>query len=1176
MNAIILLFATISLVNAAQCADGTYWDQEKKNCETCPANCATCWSATKCTSCKPGTGDQQYIIDSTYKCVLKVNVTNCETQDGNNCVECKDYFYLQGNNCYPCKDMGVENCQKCNMNKCFKCGVNQTEGSEKKQLTLYEQGGKQECIDCSASENDEKCGRCRLGQYFNTTNFKCEDCRSDCRRCTTADNCYLCKEDTALKDPANPLSPCEKIANCTDGHYYGNHCELCNDGYFVRDGYCVPCGKDCTRCVDETKCVECNQGATLNNTDNTCSKVDFCKRSSDLIGCLECESGYYLSNAKCLKCDESCATCKTEKHCFTCKANYYFTDKRNGVCSKMDEATCDVADQYGCLHCKSEIPYDKWKDFAEEKNGQGITNAIKQKAKEILGLDYTNDNVTAVSVGYYLPYTYNGNISKVIYNRECSRCAPGCRICEHNADWCTACNDNYQMIQNDTATDLYKSHFGNTTNTTIYSCQKLEATCKITTMGYCTECNDPNFLSGMECIKCHESCSSCVDKEYCQSCKQETGSDGKPVYWRPKALNDKETMAEKGKCMLWQNTSNLYYLDNCATYGSTGCQSCKDGFYRNANWGGCKKCPSKCVKCELSNATYESTFEEFQKDNSGDAKFADQFKCTECKAGKDDGSDAGEVLKDGVCSPCSQIENCIKCNGKDTRCDKCANNYDLQGDGTCKISDLVIAVPIASVVAVIIIIIIIIVIILIWRKIAKDRKEREKEIKPFKVSNELEMTLLSADNENFPLKTDTWDLDFGFKKDKAKIDEEYTQKVNIINKSKKSYFFEVLSGASHRYDLKADPQRATLKPDYAIEVTFTIKMLCTAVVKDEIGIVAMDMDEDSKETAKMTIKVESDLSLKLDHTELKLQMPAIGEGAFGMVFRGTYRGQNVAVKKMKARNLTEEQEKEFKHEVNMLTQYKHACVVNLIGAVYTEGEVSIVTEFADHGSLSKVWKKETISYDLKVKFMEDAVVALAYLHENSIIHRDVKGENVLVYSLNPHSPVCGKLTDFGTCRNISERALQTKELTTGIGTPTYMAPECLGNNKYDIRADVYSFGIVLYETYIERNAYDDDERFNQPWMIPQFVIEGKRLERPEGIPNDYWGLVEQCWQQEPDSRPSFPQVYATLAALDNVNIQHTDMNVKAEALDVGGAGNNNNQEEEEEEESSESSSSQSE
>ena len=428
----------------------------------------------------------------------------------------------------------------------------------------------------------------------------------------------------------------------------------------------------------------------------------------------------------------------------------------------------------------------------------------------------------------------------------------------------------------------------------------------------------------------------------------------------------------------------------------------------------------------------------------------------------------------------------------------------------------------------------------------------KNEVKPFKVSDEYEMIMLLADNLDFPLKADTWELNFELQKDKAKVGKEYEQTIFIMNPTRKTYFFEILSSESHRYGLKIYPQQATLKPGTGIEVRFTIMMLCTTIMKDEISIVTMDMDDNVKETAKMTIKIESDLSIKLDHTELQLEDKPIGEGTFGIVFRGMYRGQNVAVKKMRERILTDENKKKINNEVRLMNQYKHQTITRFIGGIFTEGEVSIVMELAEYGSLTKLWGKNTLTYDLNVKIMEDISVALSYLHENQIIHRDVKSSNILVYSLNPHSLICGKLTDFGTCRNISERSLLKKELTKGIGTPTYMAPECLGINNYDIRADIYSFGIVMYETYIEREAYDtkNDERFKQPWMIPQFVFEGKRLERPKGMPGDYWDLMKHCWQQDPNERPLFPQIYATLASLKNINIKHTEMNIRAEGLDV--------------------------
>jgi serine/threonine protein kinase len=228
---------------------------------------------------------------------------------------------------------------------------------------------------------------------------------------------------------------------------------------------------------------------------------------------------------------------------------------------------------------------------------------------------------------------------------------------------------------------------------------------------------------------------------------------------------------------------------------------------------------------------------------------------------------------------------------------------------------------------------------------------------------------------------------------------------------------------------------------------------------------------------------------------------------------------------MKSRTLSEEQEKDFVHEVDMLTELRHPCVVDFVGAVYTEGEISIVTEFAEYGSLSKMWGKHEVSYQLKVKYLDDMAVGLSYLHQNQILHRDVKGENLLIYSLNPNSPVCAKITDFGTCRSISDRNVNNKELTHGIGTPAYMAPECLRNaDDYSYPIDVYAFGMVMFETFTEKNAYENDERFNQPWLIPQFVIEGKRLDKPEGIPENYWDLLTKCWAQNPEERPTFVQV----------------------------------------------------
>ncbi|KAL7717342.1 Serine-threonine protein kinase [Entamoeba marina] len=1046
------LFLLVVFTNAlTECSTTQYWDQTSTSCVSCVSPCNTCYNSTQCTSCV-----DNYYLSAGYLCIERDLDTNCKEYDADHCILCNEGYYISNAHCYSC---AVENCAYCSISKCFQC---------ENDLVLYESDDTQSCIDCTLSENDAICGRCPSGTYFNESSYSCSSCRSGCLNCTSGTNCYRCDTDTVLSDPSNTESECVKLEGCIDGYYYGDHCELCESSYYLENGYCSNCSDNCIKCVNSTTCLECSEGMML--TAGSCQEDVNCLRPSSYSGCLECVSGWYIDeDVKCSQCPSQCEKCLN--------STYY-----KGTCEAMNSRTCEVVDQYGCLRCAYDVSYD------EEIDGT--------TASELNDMVGGGVNYTSFLFGYYLPIlTYTD--TDVTYSPECSMCDVRCRICEYEFNWCTGCNDGYALEENETASAEYLKIFG----------------CKETDMGYCVECDDSHFLFNVRCVQCDESCDTCIDPDYCQTCNTTVGSDGDALWWRKPSFNSLEG-EEKGLCNFVDNSTEDFDIDCDGYITTSGCSSCKTNHYLSD--GECLQCPTNCYNC------VEQT----------DEDDVTSVICTECL------EDTEYLDSSSACVNCSTIENCVKCNTNG--CYECASGYSVSSTRLeCTHVNLALIIPLVSVSLIIIIIVVIIVAVLFWLRRRKVMKDRETEIKPFKVGNSVEMALLSADNENFPLKTDKWNLDFGFAGSKAVIDKEYEEVINFNNTTKKSYFFEIMLGATHKYALVANPMRFTLKPDTGVPVHFSLTMLCTTSVKDEIGVVAMSMDEDLKETAKISLVIESDLSTKLDHTEIQLDLPAIGEGAFGMVFKGTYRGQKVAVKKMKARNLTEEQEKEFKHEVNMLTQYRHQTIVNLIGAVYTEGEISIVTEFADFGSLSKIWGHQTVPYELKIKIMEDLAVSLAYLHENNIIHRDVKGENMLVYSLNPHSSVCSKLTDFGTCRNISERALNAKELTFGIGTPTYMSPECLANTNYTYSADVFSYAMVLYETYTETQAYIDDERFNQPWMIPQFVIEGKRLEKPNGIPENYWDLIEKCWVQDPNQRPNFNEVLNILVSW-NLDICHTE------------------------------------
>ncbi|KAL7719912.1 Tyrosine kinase [Entamoeba marina] len=106
-------------------------------------------------------------------------------------------------------------------------------------------------------------------------------------------------------------------------------------------------------------------------------------------------------------------------------------------------------------------------------------------------------------------------------------------------------------------------------------------------------------------------------------------------------------------------------------------------------------------------------------------------------------------------------------------------------------------------------------------------------------------------------------------------------------------------------------------------------------------------------------------------------------------------------------------------------------------------------------------------------------------------------------------------------------------LTEVVGTPTYLAPEALDNKPYSYPIDVYAYGLVLYETFLEGEAFDpEDPQFAEPWKIPPFVLEGNRPDRVEDMPDALWDLIDECWKQDMNSRPSFQDIVDTLESWD--------------------------------------------
>ena len=386
----------------------------------------------------------------------------------------------------------------------------------------------------------------------------------------------------------------------------------------------------------------------------------------------------------------------------------------------------------------------------------------------------------------------------------------------------------------------------------------------------------------------------------------------------------------------------------------------------------------------------------------------------------------------------------------------------------------------------------------------------------------------------------------------AKLDTTYEETFRIANQSVSRVTVELPKELrSHRYVLTFEPALVSVRAGTASDVRAQITFLCTTVVADELylgvyqdyakktGSVGLfgsrrARDEEVLPDSVQVLRVcaESELTTRLDYMELVHDDRPIGEGSFGVVYRGEWRGTPVAIKQLKVQFLKKQELDEFHREVSIMERLRSPYVVNMVGAVLTENHLAIVTEFMSHGSVKHAFgKKKFKTPAVKFRVALDAAHGLDFLHKNNIIHRDVKNDNLLIVSLSHRAPVTVKLTDFGTSRSDS-MAIRV-EMTKGVGTPAFMAPEILDSKPYSKPADVYSFGVSMYELWTEKTPYTNCG-FTKPWDVAHFVISGKRLPVPRDMPASYAAIMQACWAHDPARRPTFAQVVEMLQeALDS-------------------------------------------
>ncbi|KAL9964095.1 hypothetical protein ACROYT_G027677 [Oculina patagonica] len=264
----------------------------------------------------------------------------------------------------------------------------------------------------------------------------------------------------------------------------------------------------------------------------------------------------------------------------------------------------------------------------------------------------------------------------------------------------------------------------------------------------------------------------------------------------------------------------------------------------------------------------------------------------------------------------------------------------------------------------------------------------------------------------------------------------------------------------------------------------------------------------------------------------------LGTGTFAFVFRGTLkqpeRNQPVALKVWKE-ELNHSNASAFLAEKEMLRKLNCPFIVKFFGAaLLNEGDrvrAILVMELCKGNLMRHIFlnpknipglPSSTPPTDRNtIRWAKEITVALEFIHEQGIVHRDFKLENVLI----TYEDVV-KIADVGVSK-------QANMITgTMAGTPAYVAPEVIRSNVYDSKADIYSFGIIMWEMWYGKRAFLDVGGDLNTFFGK--VVEGVRPSHVEGRrkPLDGWQhLMQWCWDGEADERPTAAMCHKELTKL---------------------------------------------
>lgn len=247
-----------------------------------------------------------------------------------------------------------------------------------------------------------------------------------------------------------------------------------------------------------------------------------------------------------------------------------------------------------------------------------------------------------------------------------------------------------------------------------------------------------------------------------------------------------------------------------------------------------------------------------------------------------------------------------------------------------------------------------------------------------------------------------------------------------------------------------------------------------------------------------------------DPTVIYRNLVKIGQGASGGVFTGQPVGSPsiVAIKQM---NLEKQPKKDLIiNEILVMRENKHKNVVNFIESYLHRGDLWVVMEYMEGGSLTDVVTNNLMTEGQIATVCRETLEGLEHLHSKEVIHRDIKSDNVLL-SMNGEI----KLTDFGFCARLQD---SDSKRTTMVGTPYWMSPEVVMRKEYGPKVDVWSLGIMAIEMVEGEPPYLNENPLRALYLIA--TTGTPKIQNPESLSPVFRDFLGQALAVKSEKRPN--------------------------------------------------------